>query len=165
MLSLFRKNKKQKAVIENTAQDRMAKNIVGKLLRFQQRWAAFMQCHTERLSVKWKVIILFLFCLYSGWLSILFIADSLSNTAAVSIHVIQVKTPQHIGKCVDEKNSAITIVSEGENEKMRDFQNYMDSLARSPSGKTIYDDILIDRPGLMDSVILIENIYQSQINK
>ncbi len=165
MLSLFGKNKKQKAVVENTAQDRIAKNIVGKLLRLQQRWAAFMQCHTERLSVKWKVIILFLFCLYSGWLSILFIADSLSNNAAVSIHVIQVKTPQHIGKSGDEKNSAITIVSEGENEKMRHFRYYMDSLARSPSGKKIYDDILIDRPGLMDSIILIENIYQSQINK
>ena len=165
MLSLFRKNKKQKAVIANTVQDRIAKNIVGKLLRLQQRWAAFMQRHTERLSVKWKVIILFLFCLYSVWLSILFIADSLSNNAAVSIHVIQVKTPQHIGKSGDEKNRAITIVSEGENEKIRDFQNYMDSLARSPSGKKIYDDILIDRPGLMDSIILIENIYQSQINK
>ncbi len=165
MLSLFRKNKKQKAFVDNTEQDRTAKNIVGKLLRFQQRWAAFMQRHTERLSVKWKVIILFLFCLYSGWLSVLFIADSLSNNAAVSIHVIQVKTPQHIGKSGVEKNSAITIVSEGENEKIRHFRNYMDSLAKSPSGKKIYDDILIDRPGLMDSIILIENIYQSQINK
>ncbi len=165
MLSLFRKNKKQKAVVENTAQDRIAKNIVGKLLHLQQDWAAFMQRHTERLSVKWKVIILFLFCLYSGWLSILFIADSLSNNNAVSIHLVQFKTPQHIGKSWGEKNRAITIVSERENEKIRDFRNYMDSLARTPSGKKIYDDILIYRPGIMDSLILIENIYQSQINK
>ncbi len=63
-----------------------------------------------------------------------------------------------------KKNEAVTI-SEGENEKMQNFRNHMDSLAKTPSGKKMYDAILIDRPGLMDSVILIENIYQSQINK
>lgn len=165
MLSLFRNKKKQKAVIENTAQDKMAKNVVEKLFRLQQRWAAFMARHTERLSVKWKVIVLFFFCLCFGGLSILFIARSLVNNNAVSFHVTQVKTPQHIGKAGDEKTKAISIVTKEEFEKIKRFRKYMDSLVRSPSGKKSYDSILINRPGLMDSIILIENIYQSQTKK
>ena len=157
--------KKQKAVLENTAQDRIAKNVVGKLLRLQQRWAAFMEHYTERLSVKWKLIVLFFFCLCSGGLSILFIARSLMNNHTTSFHVTQGKIPQHIGKSGDEKTKAITIVTKEEYDKMQHFRKYMDSLARSPSGKKLYDVILINRPGLMDSIILIENIYQTQNKK
>lgn len=165
MLSLFRNKKKQKAVLENTAQDRIAKNVVGKLLRLQQRWATFMERHTERLSVKWKLIVLFFFCLCSGGLSILFIARSLMNNHATSFHVTQVKIPQHIGKSGDEKTKAVTVVTKEEYDKIQHFRKYMDSLARSPSGKKLYDNILTARPGLMDSIILIENIYQSQNKK
>ena len=165
MLSLFRNKKKQKAVIENVVQDRIAKNVVGKLLRLQQRWATFMERHAERLSVKWKLIVLFFFCLCSGGLSILFIARSLMNNHATSFHVTQGKIPQHIGKSGDEKTKAVTIVTKEEYDKIQHFRKYIDSLARSPSGKKVYENILIDRPGLMDSIILIENIYQSQTKK
>ena len=165
MLSLFSNKKKQKAVLENTAQDRIAKNVVGKLLRLQQRWAAFMEHYTERLSVKWKLIVLFFFCLCSGGLSILFIARSLMNNHTTSFHVTQGKIPQHIGKSGDEKSKAVTIVTKEEYDKIQHFRKYMDSHARSPSGKKLYDNILIDRPGLMDSIILIENIYQTQNKK
>ncbi len=165
MLSLFRNKKKQKVVFENTAQDRIAKNVVGKLLRLQHRWAEFMEHYTERLSVTWKLIVLFFFCLCSGGLSILFIARSLVNNQATSFHVTQGKIPQHIGKSGDEKTKAITIVTKEEYDKIQHFRKYMDSLARSPSGKKLYDNIVIDRPGLMDSIILIENIYQSQNKK
>lgn len=165
MLSLFRNKKKQKAVIENVVQDRIAIKVVGKLLQLQERWAAFMQCHTERLSVKWKVIALFFFCLCSGGLSILFVARSLINNHATSFHVIQGKIPQHIGKSGDEKIKAVSIVAKEEYDKIHHFRKYMDSLARSPTGIKVYDNILIDRPGLMDSIILLENLYQSQNKK
>jgi hypothetical protein len=165
MLSLFRNKKRQKTVFENTAQDRIAKNVVGKLLRLQQRWAAFMERHTERLSIKWKLILLFFFCLCSGGLSILFIARILINNHSVSFHVTQGKIPQHIGKSGDEKTKAITIITKEEYGEIQQFKKYMDSLARTPSAKKHYDSILINRPSLMDSVILIENIYKSQNKK
>ena len=41
----------------------------------------------------------------------------------------------------------------------------MDSLTRSENGTIIYDSIVKARPGLMDSVLFIENIYQSQLKK
>lgn len=43
--------------------------------------------------------------------------------------------------------------------KVHLFKEYMDSLARSATGKAVYDSILISRPGLMDSVRFIENNY------
>lgn len=165
MLSLFRNKKKQKAVLENTAQDRIAKNVVGKMLQLQQRWATFMERHTERLSAKCKLIVLFFFCLCFGGFSIFFIARSLLNNHTTSFHVSQGKIPQHFGKTGYEKTKGVTIVTEEEYDKIQHFRKYMDSLARNPSGKKLYDNILTDRPGLMDSIILIGNIYQSQNKK
>lgn len=66
---------------------------------------------------------------------------------------------------MDEKIRATSIVAKEEYEKIQRFRQYMDSLERSPSGKKLYNSILINRPGLLDSIILIENIYQSQIKK
>ena len=41
----------------------------------------------------------------------------------------------------------------------------MDSLARSPSGRKLYDSIVAARPGLMDSVRYIEKEYQNFKNQ
>ncbi len=165
MLFLFRNKKKLKPSVENDSQNRIAKNIVDKFLRLQKCWAAFMQRHTERLSAKWKVIMLLFFCLSAGGLSLLFIARSFMSNHAISFRVTQVKTPQHIGKSGDENTSVVTIVTKHEYERIQLFRKYMDSLAKSASGKKIYDSILLQRPGLMDSIVLIENIYLSQTKK
>ena len=165
MSSLLRNKKKQNGGVENTTHERIARSVVVKFLRIQLGWAMFMQRHTERLSHKWKVIMLLIFCLCSGGFSLLFIARSFSGPAAISYKLSQFKTPQHIGKSGDEKTKSIAAVTQAEYEKIQHFKKFMDSLARNPSGKKIYADILNDRPGLMDSIILIENIYHSQIKK
>ena len=84
---------------------------------------------------------------------------------AILFHVIQVKSPRHIGKSGDEKTKATVIITKEEYDKIQRFRKYMDSLPRSLSGKKLYESILINRPRLMDSIILIENIYQSQTKK
>lgn len=165
MLSLFRKRKTQSSVKENAAQERLANNIVSACIRFQQRWADFMQHHTERLSRNGKLIILSLFCLTAGSLSVYFIASSVMSRKASSITVIHFKQPPNAVKSGDENTKALVIVSEAEYIKILRFKLYMDSLARSPSGKELYESILSERPGLMDSVLLIEKIYQSQNKK
>jgi hypothetical protein len=165
MLSLFRKRKTQSSVKENAAQERLANNIVSACIRFQQRWADFMQHHTERLSRNGKLIILSLFCLTAGSLSVYFIASSVMSRKASSITVIHFKQPPYAVKSGDENTKALVIVSEAEYIKILHFKLYMDSLARSPSGKELYESILSERPGLMDSVLLIEKIYQSQNKK
>ena len=165
MLSLFTKRKTQSPVKENPAQERLASSIVSACIRFQQRWADFMQCHTERLSRNGKLIVLSLFCLTAGSLSIYLIASSVTSRKASSFAVIHLKKLPYTVKSGDENTKALVIVSKAEYERIQRFRFYMDSLARSPSGKQLHDSILIHRPGLMDSILLIENIYQSQIKK
>lgn len=165
MLSLFKKTKTHSSVKENVAQERLANSIVSACLRFQQRWADFMQHHTERFSRNGKFIVLSLFCLTAGSLSIYLIASSVVKRKASSFTVIHLKKPPYTVRSGDENTKASVIVSKAEYEKIQRFGFYMDSLARSPSGKELHDSILIHRPGLMDSILLIENIYQSQIKK
>ena len=59
-----------------------------------------------------------------------------------------------------EANLEPAEVSEAEYSRIKRFRVYMDGLARSPAGKTLYDSIIHHRPGLMDSVWFIENYYQ-----
>jgi hypothetical protein len=165
MLSLFRKKKAYAQLKGNAAQERLANNIVSACIRFQQGWANFMQRHTERLSRKGKLIALSLFCMITGSLSIYLIAGSVSSHKTSSLTVIHLKKPPYALKSGDENTKALVIVSKAEYDKIQRFRFYMDSLARSPSDKQLYDSILSRRPGLMDSILLIENIYQSQNKK
>ncbi|HEX8357428.1 MAG TPA: hypothetical protein VF610_08460 [Segetibacter sp.] len=163
MLSLFQNNKKQKVVVEDMAQDRIAKYIVGRFLRLQQHWATFMQRHTERLTVKRKVMMLFLFCLCGAGFSFLLIAKGFMSNNIPSLQVTQFRSLKHLGKSGDEKTKATLIVTKEEYEKIQRFRLYMDSL--NTSSKKLRDSLLINRPGLMDSIMLIINIYQSQNKK
>lgn len=162
MLSLFKNKTKTTSAAGNIASDRMAKNIVVWCIKQQQRWAAFMQRRMERLSGKGKLIALLLFCLIAGSLSIYLIASSLIGKPFVSISVSHIKTPLHTNRSGDENTRSGIVVSKQEYQRIERFRHYMDSLARSPSGRPLYDSILKQRRGLMDSVAFIENLYQSQ---
>lgn len=165
MLSLFRKKKTKSAVKENVAQERLANNIVSACIRLQQWWATFMQRYTERLSHNGKLIALSLFCLIAWSLNIYLIANSIMSRKASSFTVTPLIKSPYTDKSGDENTKTFEIVSKAEYEKIQRFRHYMDSLARCPSGKKLYDSILIYRPGLMDSILLLETIYQSQNKK
>jgi len=162
---LFRNRKIEKPDKGNAAQEKLARNIVSNCIRLQQRWANVMQRHTERLSRKGKLALLSLFCLTAGSVSIYFIWSSIAIRKASSFTVTRLTKPPHAGKSGDENTKAFLIVSEREYQKMQRLRLYMDSLARSPAGKKVYDSILSYRTGLIDSILLIETIYQSQNKK
>lgn len=165
MLSLFKKKKVQASLEKNAAQEKLAKSIVSAFIRFQQRWADVMQQHTERLSRNAKLIILSLFCLTAGSISIYFIASSTTSHRASSFTVFHLKKPPYALKSGDENAKALAIITKNEYKKITRFRFYMDSLARSPTGKQLYVSIISQRPGLMDSILLVENIYQTQNKK
>ena len=165
MLSLFIKKKLKDTGNRNAAQERVANHIVSVCIRLQQKWADFMQHHTERLTRNGKLIILCLFCLTTGSLSLYLIASNVMNRRASSFDMAHLKISPFVGKSGDENTKAVVVISKPEYEKIQRFRMYMDSLARSPFGKKRYNNILGLRPGLMDSILLIENIYQSQSKK
>lgn len=133
MLSLFKNKKKEKPVVETNNRDRIAKAIVVKCIFLQQLWAAFMQHHSQRLSSKWKVIILTLFCLCAGGSSLFLIAKSLTGSHAFSFRITQIKNSL-FQKGGDQKVRIYEKITEEQYDKIERFRRYMDSLSRSPSG-------------------------------
>lgn len=165
MAFFFGNKKKLNPAASNDAQDKIAKSIVNRCLQWQRRWADWMQDKTESLSGKGKVIVLLLFSLVVGGYSIYLITVSVFGEQNYALSVTSIKTPQYLSRSGGERLTAASGINKKDYRKVHRFKEYMDSLARSPTGKPIYDSILISRPGLMDSVAFIENSYQSQTKK
>lgn len=165
MRSLFKNRKKQKTREQHEVQDLFLKTIVNNCIRWQSGWAVWMQRKTEKLSGKGKLMMLLIFVLLTGSYSIYLIGKSFSKNPAPSFLIIPIKRPAHIQENGDEAEHANAVISKSEYERIYRFRQYMDSLTRSSTGKVLYDSIVAHRPGLMDSIQIIENIYQSQIKK
>jgi hypothetical protein len=62
------------------------------------------------------------------------------------------------------KNIKFSIGKE-EFQRIENFKIYLDSLVESKAGKRIYDSVIAHRPGLIDSLSILENVYQSQTSE
>lgn len=58
-----------------------------------------------------------------------------------------------------------TVIADNGASSIARYRRYMDSLARSPAGKHIYDSIMRHRPGLYDSIKALEAQYKSKTKK
>ena len=162
---LFKNKKKQKNNGQQAVQDQLIKGIVVTCIKWQSRWAEWMQQKTECLSGKAKVIMLLVFVLLAGGYSIYLIGKSFSGNQTNSFSISPIKTPPHILQSGDEPGKTNLIISDSQYERTRQLRAYMDSLEHSATGKALHDKIVADHPKLMDSIQFIENIYQSQIKK
>ena len=160
---MFKILKKRKQVsVNNGIQERIAKTIVSRFIQLQGNWSVFMQRLTERLSIRSKKLGITLFCLVAGGYSFYTLMDGFSSQRKKPFELATIKTPGYVVRDDEEKLNAFTIIPEKEYRKIHEFRKYMDSLARSDTGKLIADSILHARRGLMDSIIQIEHIYQLQ---
>ncbi|MBS1780978.1 MAG: hypothetical protein JST70_16760 [Bacteroidetes bacterium] len=125
----------------------------------QTKWAKWMTKRTQRFSRKTWKLLLALFVLTAGGYSIYLAIDAFISKGSKSIAVTPIRTPAHINETGDVAAAASPITDTGYS-RIKNFRAYMDSLARSHSGKPVYDSIMMHRPGLSDSVQSIENYYQ-----
>lgn len=162
MFLLFRDKKPQKHATQNTAQDMIATSIAHKCVKVQEQYARFLQSQTERLSYTTKTLLLEMFLLLSTGCSLYLIIASLISHKNKSFSVALIEVPEHINKAGDENTKAPVMVFEAEYKRIHHFQLYMDSLAKNPSGKRLYDSILFSRPGLIDSIIIMDEMYKAK---
>jgi hypothetical protein len=94
--------------------------------------------------------------------SLYFIVKAVQKSAPGLIRIERISVPKYYNN-KDESVHPDVIVTKREHEEMQEFQRYMDSLHKSNTGKAIYDSIMMNRPGLLDSVNMLEEIYQSQL--
>lgn len=150
---------RRKASVAEPKPNVLSKGIQTGYKRIQDSWANWMMKRTENFSQRTWAVLLILFVLSIGTYSVYLGVSAFTNKKINSITITPIKKPKHVTETGDENIEAAE-VSEAEYSRIKKFRVYMDSLARSPSGKILYDSITHHRPGLMDSVRFIENYYQ-----
>jgi len=165
MAFLIRKKNKTKTAGADEVHDRILKQMVNACLWLQSGWALWMGRRTEHLSRRTLLLLLLAFIALTSGYSIFLIGQSFSGSQANTISITPIKKPGHILQAGDAVSQPDMIVSKTDYQGIIRFRGYMDSLTRSPSGKAAYDSIILNRPGLLDSIRFIEEIYQSQTKK
>lgn len=150
---------KRKPSVTEPKPNALSKGIDTAYKQLEGGWANWMMKRTENFSRRTWIVLLVLFVLSFGSYSAYVGVSAFTNKRSNPITITPIKKPAHVTETGDA-NIEASEVSEVEYSRIKKFRMYMDSLARSPSGKILYDSITSHRPGLMDSVRFIENYYQ-----
>src|SRR5437868_187117 len=134
--------------------DSVARKVADAFLNVQKRFAAFMNRKTSGCSVGMLKVSFFLLCSVFLSLSVCFIVDAfIRKPGPGAIKVTHMK----IVPLIQDKEESVKVMSAEAFVRLQRFRKYMDSI-RVCDGMH-YDSIVIARPGLMDSVSILENIY------
>ncbi|MEP7375304.1 MAG: hypothetical protein ABI675_18025 [Chitinophagaceae bacterium] len=159
----FKKGKEKKdEAAKSSVSDKVAGKIASVGIRIQTKITENMNKLFSNMPVKKLKTILIVFCLGCGGYSIYLVANAIfsSDKKQPSFKVDQVDVPKHFDRAGDEMIQLESYVDEETYLQIEGFKQYMDSLQINKSNR--YDSIMIARPGLMDSVIVLEEIYNSQ---
>lgn len=125
--------------------DKVAQKIAGGILHFQNAFSNRMN------KLKCLKLILICFCVVSGSLSIYFLVDAIVTKPKPKIKIDHIRTPQPMYESSEElyDERIPNEIYYG----IREYRRYMDSI-----GEAI-------RPGLADSIRILEEMYLQQQNK
>jgi hypothetical protein len=165
MFSLFKNKWQKEQQSSNAFADKVAAGIVKKCIQGQAKWANYMQRKTNGLSLQARKYSLLLFCILSVGCSLYLIAESFTGSSNKNLIVAPIHVPLHSTKTGEENSHSFLLITKKEFEKIEKFRRYVDSLGGSASGIKIRDSLLSLRPGLMDSIRVIEKLYQLQTSK
>lgn len=159
---VFKKGSAKKGPeVQVSMQDRLAVKLAGLVLKLQAVFARKMDRLFGKVSPSRMKRLLFLFCAATCLLSSYFIIKALkSDGGHDSFRVDQSKTPGFFDKTGEAPIDGGIPIDEESFYKLQLFRRYMDSLKLSDPSR--FDSIQRQRPGLMDSLATLENLYYSQ---
>jgi hypothetical protein len=163
---LFKKKKKELQSEEKTTMsDKVAGKIAGVGIKAQRLFAERMNKLFMKTDYKQLKIILIFFCVSAGGYSLYLIANSVFSPERKqkAFEIQQMDIPKHFNKTGDETVMPEATIDEQTYLQIQDFRKHMDSLKLNRTNE--YDSILQARPGLMNSVQVLEQIYLSQKQK
>lgn len=128
--------------------DKAATKISSTLLKWQTKVSDMTSRELNKVSVKRLKIFLIAFCLISGGFSGYLMINAVFFKTKPSIQIEQTKVPLHFDRTGDEIMNGR--IDEDLFRTIQEYKKYMDSL-RLPI-----------RPGLLDSIRILEEIYYSQ---
>jgi hypothetical protein len=161
---LFKKQKKK-----NETGNAVADKVAGKIARagviVQTKFANGMNKMVIGMNAKRLKLSLIIFCIGCGGYSIYLFTDAIVSPVSKqnTIKIEQAVVPKHFNKTGDEIIVVENSVDEETFNQIQQFKHYLDSLKENKN--YLYDSIITARPLLMDTVLMLEQIYYSQKQK
>lgn len=158
MKNLFRNNQEQKENPSNGFPNKVAEFVK----KHQLNMAKWLQVKSERLALRTKWVLLFLFSAAIFCVCIFLIAGKFfggETNSPVTIARISLPVKPEVLK------PSTTGISKAEYDKIVSYGYYLDSLKNAPQGNREYQRIISRHPGLQDSIKILEHVYQSQFKK
>lgn len=133
-----------------------ASKLDGYYYKVKSKWAKWLSHRTALFTKKDWLLVLGVFITTMGGYCGYLIFKGFSGASSL-FTVFTMEQP-----VIAKEGSTITNAKpkEPEIKDIIEFHRYMDSLARDPTGKKLYDSIIEIRPGLMDSIRKIEKVHQ-----
>jgi len=150
----FRRKKEE----SSPRMDKMALHLATFFRTVQERLASCMARWTASLSKRALQFVVFLFCLLFGGASLFTFLDVFRQNAPTLMKPATLTVPKNY------KQSGVVLtplLTPQDREHISRFKTYLDSLYRSEEGRAVYDSLLRERPGLLDSLRMIEDIFYS----
>lgn len=155
---LFFKYKEDKQAEADIAATKIAAKINAVLHVF----AAYLQESANKLSHKAKVMLLVIFIISSASLIVYQIRFSLLNSDGTFLSITPVSKPAYSTKTGEENVRSKLMASGNEYKSITDLKNFFDSVNTAIKGKKARDNILLKRPGLIDSLRRLEKYLIKQ---
>lgn len=153
----------KKNEIIQTAKNNLWQKFEKANLQLQYKCTNWLESKTAHFTRLNWIVILLCFTLFAASGCIYLIVNSFSGNKTKNITVIPITKPTNLVPLKEKPLEPSIITSTTEFEKITGFRKYMDNLGRSATGKKTYDSIARGRPGLLDSLTLIENYYYSHL--
>jgi hypothetical protein len=155
--------KRESKIRDNADQPAIIKNAMEKLIAVQHRIADRLNERAALWQPERIKLALILFCLLFGITSLTIMAKAIWRpNPDNSVTVKYVKMPEHIGHTANGITIPDHFISRKEYNRLEHFRVYMDNLDSSADGKKIKDSILSQRPKLLDSLVMVEQLYNKQ---
>lgn len=146
-MKALKTDKKETAAIRSGLPTRMYKWI-------QLRWVRLMERCTVSLSKRGLTVWLLGFVFVGITYNILILTGYMVSS---EIKVEGIQAPRYV-----EQPSELleNMLHKSKQRQIKAFRKYMDSLAKSPESRQLYDSILEKHPGLLDSLTSLEGQYK-----
>ena len=163
MLFSFKRNRK---VLDKADcfQGNLLRQFEEANLRLQHKCVHWMEKKTAHLSRESWILILICFIVLTSGYSIHLMIGSFSDIA-INVEPITTIVKSTNGRQAAQKDKLNVPISKAEFEKIVRFRKYMERLGHSATGKKVQDSIMRYRPGLLDSLTIVEKYYHSQFKK
>ncbi|MDR2272002.1 MAG: hypothetical protein LBF27_13945 [Sphingobacterium sp.] len=150
---------KRKIRDHSEARNKVARSVAANIIKAQHIWATWMNRQSQRCPPKLRSALMIIFLMAMAAVSFSMIVGGFDRNPRVIADAGAIKMP----KVTQHQKSGVTdSATDGALKRIKRVRRYLDSLAATKDGKIKLDNIISLRPGLQDSIKLVEQLYKNR---